>query len=150
MNIKKYLLIAAIAVISFLVGRFFAPKSESSKQTSHTQTTKNEDVNRNQNVVETTKETTLPDGTVIKEIRKEKETSTQTSRETNTEKNKSLEKTIESRPSYRVGVGYDPAIKGFQDVSYSVTIEKRLFSELYFGVKVDSRHTYGLSLSLGF
>lgn len=134
MKNKKNLIVIAMLVASFALGRFSSPKS--------VQTLEKENVNKNVNVVETTKETRMPDGTVITEKRKEKETSTQTE--------KVSSKTVENRPSYRVGLIYEPAIKDFQEASYGVILEKRLFSELYVGVTVDSEKTIGLTVSLGF
>jgi hypothetical protein len=138
----KYAIAMALLIIAFSVGRFSAPKSVQTKETETTHI----DQNKDQDVVETSKETKLPDGTVIIEKREEKETKVQTV--TNIEKQTT--QTVEVRPSYRVGVSYDPPIKGFQDTLYSVTIEKRLFSEFYIGLTGNSRHELGISLSLGF
>jgi hypothetical protein len=149
-NLKKYAVVLALMVVSFSAGKFFGPKSVQTTETEHVETTTNQNTNKNQNYIETKKETRQTDGTVIIETRKEKETTTQTTRETNTETAKTSETLVESRPSYRVGVGYEPAIKGFQNVTYAVTVEKRLFADIYMGISGSSRRTIGLTLSLGF
>lgn len=150
MEYKKYAIGVVLLLASFSIGRFSAPRSVTTKDSEHSEVKQNEDVNRNQNVVETTKETRLPDGTVVTETRKEKDTSTQIARETNTEIQKISSTQTEVRPSFRIGLGYEPAIKGFQDNTYSVTLEKRLFSEFYVGVSAGSRRTIGVTVSLGF
>jgi hypothetical protein len=121
-------------LIAFFAGRFTAPKNVQTRET--------ENQRREQNVREDKKETRLPDGTVIIETRKEKETVT--------EKQKESKSKTESRPSYRVGLVYEPAIRGFQDVTYQVVLEKRILGELYVGVAARSEKTVGITLSLGF
>lgn len=149
-HLKKYAVVAALVVVAFSVGRFTSPKVVQTKATEHTTTHQDENINKNQNIVETTKETKLPDGTVIVEIRKEKETSIQTDKQSSIESKKFSVQTTESRPSYRVGVIYQPPIKDFQPENYSLTLENRLFSELYIGAQLGSDKTVGVSLSVGF
>jgi hypothetical protein len=146
----KYFVIVGLMCISFTAGRHLGPKSVSNQSTEQIKTDQTKNVDRNQNVIETTKETRSPDGTVVIEKRKEKETSTQTQVQKNSETSKSSSQTIENRPSYRIGMQYVPAIKGLQDSSYTGVLEKRLFSEVYVGVTASSLHVFGVSLSLGF
>ncbi len=138
---KLYALACALLISAFLAGKF-SVNSAQSKSSEQTQKV----VNIDQNVVEVTKETRSPDGTVVKETRKEKETITQRSSETS----KVSSQTIDSKPSYRVGVLYEPAINGLQKESGALIVERRLFSELYLGVSVSSNKTIGIGLSLGF
>jgi hypothetical protein len=150
MDYNKYGIGALLLVIAFSAGRFTAPASVQTKQSEHTTTSENENINRNQNTVVTTIETHRPDGTVIKETRKERETTTQTERSKNAQTDKSFSQTAESRPSYHLGVGYQPGVRSFQPEVFSVLIEKRLFSEVYLGVEARSDKQFGLILSLGF
>jgi hypothetical protein len=148
-KLKKLAIVLVLCVVSFSAGRYLGPASESKTETEHTQTQTDENINKNQNVTEITKRTTMPDGTVIVETRKEKETSTQTQVQRLSEADSSSKTQTENRPSYRLGVMYEPAIRGFQDVVYGGIIERRLFSEVYLGVTANSRHTFGFSLSVG-
>lgn len=150
MSPRIYTIGIVLSIILVLIGRFTAPTKVETRVVERVVTRETENTNRNQNVIETTKETRLPDGTVVKETRKEKETSSQKERHSETDKTSIATKSIETRPSYRVGVLYEPAIKTFQDTSYSVILEKRLFSELYLGVAGGSRRTIGVTLSIGF
>ena len=141
-NYKKYLAVAGLLVLAFLGGRYSSPARTELEKTSQTEVSQN----KNQDVVEIIRETHKPDGTIIKETRKEKETSIQTQKETS----KSLTQITENRPLYRLGVLYEPPIKGFQDQNYSGMIERRLFSEFYAGISVSSQKTVGVVLSFGF
>lgn len=132
------LITVASLAIGAVIGRYSAPKNVTNKD-EQTRT-----VNTNQNVTESSKETRYPDGTITIEKRKEKET------KKITEEERKSSSTTESRPSYRVGALYEPAIKSVQEVSYQVIVEKRIFSEVYGGVSASSRRTVGLSISLGF
>lgn len=149
-NYKKYLLVACVCVVAFSAGRFSAPKSVTTAETEQQTVDQTKNIDKNQNVVETTKETHTPDGTVVIEKRKERQTTTQTEIKTDIEASKTSTTMVENRPSYRLGIQYEPAIRGFQDSVYTGVVERRLFSEVYLGVTVSSRHTIGLSLSLGF
>lgn len=142
MEYKRYALAGLALALAFSAGRFSAPVKVETREVEHVV----DNVNRNQNVIETTKETRMPDGTVVKETRKEKETSTQTERESQTSKTQN----IENRPGYRIGILYEPAIKGFQNQSGALILEKRIFSEVYIGISVSTNHTAGVTLSLGF
>lgn len=150
MNYKLYGIIAALCLVAFSAGRFSSPQSKETKETDKITQEQVKNTDQDQNVVVTTKETKSPDGTIITETRKETETKTETQVQTNSETTKSLDTKVESRPAYRLGVAYDPAIKDFQDSYYAVTIEKRMFSEVYMGIQVSSLHTIGLTASLGF
>lgn len=150
MKYKKIGYLIAGLSVAFSIGRFTAPAKVQTKEVERVVYRENQSTNRNQNLVEIKKETRLPDGTLITETRKENQTSTQTQTEKNSESKKSSSKTIEVRTAYRVGAIWEPVIKGFQEASYSVTLEKRLFSELYVGVSVSSQKTIGFSVSLGF
>jgi hypothetical protein len=150
MNYKMIGAVLTLCLVSFSAGRFFSPASTETKTSEHTATHETVDTNRNQNSVETTKETKLPDGTIIIERRKEKETSTQTESARNAETQKDSSTKTETRPSYMVSVVYEPAVKGFQETNYSGIVERRLFSEVYLGVSFSSSRTAGIVLSLGF
>lgn len=150
MKLKKYGLAGLILVAAFSIGRFSAPKKVEIKEVVKEVVRESSHVDRNQNLVEIVKETRMPDGTVVRETRKEKETSTQTGRQRDSSTSRESSHTVEVRPSFRVGGVYQPAIKGFQSDGYGLILEKRLFSELYVGVLAQSDKTVGLTLSLGF
>lgn len=141
-NWKVYLIGLVLLVIAFSAGRFSAPAKIETKQVEQSES----HTTRDQNVVEVTRETKAPDGTIIKETRKE----TQTTATRETEIKKVSSTSIDIRPSYRVGVLYEPAIRGFQGVSGSLLVERRLFSEVFIGASYSSNKTIGLILSLGF
>lgn len=149
MNYRTYYYLGIALVVAFSVGRFSAPKSVEIKEVVKTVVVESENINRNQNSVEVVKETRMPDGTFITERTKTKETTTQTERARSSETEKSVSKVVESRPSYRLGVVYHPAVRSFQSEVISGVLEKRLFSELYVGVLVRSDRTVGISLSFG-
>ncbi len=147
---KKYIVMMVLLVAAFSAGRFSSPAKVETKEVEKSVQQTDESVNRNQNVTEVTKETRLPDGTVIKETRKEKETSTQKESESLTDKEKSSSKVVENRPDWRVGGIYEPGFSSFQSDSYTLMLERRMFSELYLGVSYSSRNTVGIAISLGF
>jgi hypothetical protein len=150
MKLKQYGLAALALVAAFSVGRFSAPKKVEIKEVERVVTRDNTTIDRNQNFVEVTKETRMPDGTFVKETRKEKETVTQTERQLDSTSMRESSKTVEVRPSFRVGGVYQPAIKGFQGDGYGLILEKRILSELYVGVLGMSDKTLAITLSLGF
>ena len=141
-NWKKYAIALALLVAAFSIGRFSAPAKVETKQI----TCDSEVKDRDQNIKEVTRETKRPDGTTVKTTIREKETITKTARQSESV----TSKTVEVRPSFRVGVLYEPAIKSFQKESGSVILEKRIVSELYIGVSASSNRTVGVVLSLGF
>lgn len=147
-NYKYYFIYAAILVVVFSLGRFSAPASTQTKSDEHT--VQHSDVNKdkNQDVKEVKKETHLPDGTVIIETSKEKQTSTHVETKNDSEASKSISTKTELRPSYRLGVLYQPPIGDFQKDSYAGIIERRLFSEIYAGLVIGK--TVGLTLTIGF
>jgi hypothetical protein len=140
----------AIAILMFSIGRFSAPVKTETKIVEHTVYKENQSIDRDQDVVVSTKKTKTPDGTVITETRKEKQTDTKTITQVDIDSQKSILKITEDRPSYRVGAVYEPPIPAFQDAEYQLIVEKRIVSEFYLGVSGTSRHTLGLSVSLGF
>jgi hypothetical protein len=150
MKLKHYGLGAFALVAAFSIGRFSAPKSIQTKDSVRTDSQTNTITDKNSNTVEVVKETRLPDGTVIKETRKEKETSIQTERQRVASTVRESSSTTEVRPSFRVGGVYQPAIKGFQENGYGLILEKRLFSEVYLGILVESDKTAALTISFGF
>jgi hypothetical protein len=152
MNIpyKQYGAMIAVAVAAFSVGRFTGPTKIQIKEVEKTSTKQSQTTNQDKKQSRTIKETRLPDGTVIKETRVDKETSTETKTKSASSKETSKEETRESRPSYRLGVIYWPNLKGVQLDNYAVTLETRIVSELYAGVVAGLDKTIGLSVSLGF
>lgn len=147
---KKYLIAVALLIGAFLAGRYSSPARSETKKSVQTQVSADENINRNQDVVTVVTETRKPDGTFIKETRKEKATSTQTQKQVEKQSQKSFSQVVENRPDYRLGLQYNPPIPNFQDRLYTVTLEHRLFSEFYAGVSVSSDKTIGLVFSLGF
>ncbi len=150
MNYKTILIVVAALTAAFSIGRFSAPKKIETREIERVVYRENENINRNQNLIEVITETRLPDGTIIKETRKEKETSTQTERQRDSSSETIKSTSIQTRPSFRVGALYEPSIEGFQEDSYSLIVEKRIVSELYMGISVSSNKTVGITVSLGF
>jgi hypothetical protein len=146
MDYRKYLIPVLVAVVAFSLGRFATPAKVEVHEVEKVVTEQSKD--KNQDVNETTKETRLPDGTVIIEKTKDKKTSIHS--ETETTKEKEFSKVIENRPDWHIGLGYEPAIINFQNVSYSVILQRRIFSEFYAGVSVTSNKTVGVVVSIGF
>lgn len=151
MNIdKKYWIPAVLVVLAFCIGRFTGPAKVQTKEVEKVVTHKDESIDKNQDVTTTTKETRLPDGTIIKETTQDKKTETVTKRQSDSQTEIQKTQSVESRPGYQVGAIYQPAIINFQKASYSIILERRIISELYMGVSVSSDKTVGVVISIGF
>lgn len=148
MNQKKLIAAGAALVIAFLAGRYFGPQEVQIKEVEKVVYKESLKQDRNQNVREVEKETRLPDGTVIKERIKTKETETLTDYRTEIEKRKEKSQVITSRPDWRLGLVYEPAIPNHQEDAYTGLIERRIFSEIYLGVSIGNE--LGVILSIGF
>jgi hypothetical protein len=148
MNKKHIVIAAVIAAVFFSLGSFLGPKEVEIKEVEKIIYKESKRTDRNQNVKEIEKETRLPDGTIIKERIKTKETETIT--DLRTEVDKSSEKTsiTKARPNWRLGLIYEPAIKGLQEETYTGLVERQILGEIYLGVSVGRE--LGLVFSIGF
>lgn len=150
MNQKMVISGVIIAVAAFSLGRFSGPKKVEFKEVQRTVYIEKEQKEKEQNVKETEKETRFPDGTIVKEKTKTKETQTKSETKTEAFQSKETVRKVESRPSWRVGLGYSISIEVGHEVSYSLEIDRRLIGEIYLGGVVSTDKTVGLVLSLGF
>ncbi len=149
MNFKKYLVAIALLLAAYTTGRFSGPSKVEIKEVEKIVYRESETKDRNLNSNETSKETRLPDGTVIIEKIKNKEYETRSERNTSTQSERILEKKTEARPNWHMGVVYEPAIMETQAVRYTGLIERRIMGEFYIGLSGSSEKTVGLSFSLG-
>jgi hypothetical protein len=148
---KKQIAVAILLLaVAYSIGRFSTPAKvevrEVEKVVYRERVKKDEDRRSTRN----TRETRLPDGTVIKESVRtiDRRTVTDTSREGSSQIERS--QVTENRPGYRIGIQYVPPIANFQPQRYGLYVERRLFAELYLGLAVDSNKTIGASVSIGF
>jgi len=150
MKLTRIFWTMGIVIITFGAGRLTAPKRVETMEVERVVYRERETKNRDQSVDEVVKETRQPDGTVVIERHTKKETTTQVERATDATSQKDVSTSIESRPSWRLGVVYEPPVPEHQESTYSVIVEKRLIGEIYVGTAVSSDKTAGLTLSIGF
>lgn len=136
-----YLKLSAALVVGFLCGLYFGPKKTEERVVYRDRIVKDE----KRDVVTRTKETRLPNGTKITETIKEDKTVTRVDRRIDLD---SVKK-VESRPDWRVGVGYKSALPT-QRESYSLQIERRIVGEIYVGATASTDRTVGVVISFGF
>ncbi len=146
MTQKVVITVIAVAVVAFSLGRFASPKSVETKEVEKIVYVESKKKEREQSVTE--KETRLPDGTVIKE--KTKETKVRSESEKEVQSLKVSESKTTNRPSWRIGFGYEVPSEDLHEVYYSLTIERRLFGEIYLGGMVDTQKHIGLTINIGF
>ena len=150
MQNKQIALVTLLVVAAFSIGKYSGP--------AETQTKEVERIVYRDRIVEDEKrdidtvirETLLPDGTKVKETTIKDRTETQRDTATEIDKSRMVETKITNRPGWRLGAIYKPEVRGFQDGSYGVIVERRLFSEVYLGVTGASDRTLGLTVSFGF
>jgi len=149
---KNILILVVVAVVAFSAGRFVGPSESSEQAKVVTKVATVRDKKIDENMVETKKETRLPNGVVITESRTERQVTTDVKTQRNSETSSATSKTVKSHPGYRVGFAYQPDIPNWQtpDSHYQATIERRIFSELYMGVSITEKGILGVSISLGF
>lgn len=148
---KKYYIAVAIAMVAaFSVGKFLTPAKVEIREVEKIVKQESEKRNEDKRIIKVVRETIRPDGTIVKETRQEKESSTQTERDSTEQTERLKEEIRENRPDYRVGVVYHPDIDTIQTDNYSLTLERRLFSQVFMGVLVGIDKTIGVSLSFGF
>ncbi len=150
MNQKVVTTILIVAAVAFSIGRFSSPSKVEIKQVDRIVYQERETKEKDQNVTRTERETKLPDGTIIKEKTEVKETQTHSEKKTQGENLKISSQKVETRPSWNVGLGYEIPIEDVHRVHYSITVQRRLFSEVYLGGMVATDKTIGIVISLGF
>ena len=140
--LKQAALALVFGAVCFSAGRFLSPAKVETKEVEkivyreRTDTTKSVDK----------RETTLPDGTRIVETRtdtkriKDKSADIETSKETVTT----------NRPDWHISASMYQSLLLTGQYSYSLSVERRLFSEVYFGVYATSEKQVGLSVGIGF
>lgn len=136
-----YLKICGALLVGLLAGLYFSPKEKEEKIVYRDRVVK--DVKRD--VVTRTKETKLPDGTKITETVKEDKSVTREDRQVDVTH---VKKEI-SRPEWRIGVGYKPALPS-QMESYTFMVERRLLGEIYVGATASTDRTVGVVFTVGF
>jgi hypothetical protein len=148
---SKQILIALILVaVSFSVGRFTGPAKVEVREVEKVvyQEKTKKDVERT--VERNTRETVLPDGTIIRETLQSRNTKSKTDTDKNVTQETSKESVTTNRPTWRAGFGFNPEIPGYQEPIYSIRLERQVLSELYVGVSLDSKKQAGLTISIGF
>jgi len=127
MNLKQVGIGALLLVAAFSAGRFSTPKQVEIKEVEKIVSNEKESKDETKDFRIETKETTLPDGTKIKETvrEKKKDTHLDASRETSTEK-ESLTK-ISNQSQWSVGVYTNKEV-------ISATIDRRIFGGIFLGV----------------
>lgn len=141
-SLKKFGLFAVIALAFYSIGRFTGPTKVETKEVQKIVYQERQVKERERN----TRETRLPDGTVIRETNSNVRVDTDRSTKSETSK----ETATTSRPNWRASGGYVPMIPGFQEPRYSIGLERQVISEIYAGITVTSDKTVGLSISIGF
>lgn len=148
---KRQIMVAIVLVAtSYSVGRFTGPTKVEVKEVEKVVYQERVKKDSERTVERNIRETTLPDGTVIKEVLQTRNTKTKTDSDTSAVRESSSSQTTTNRPDWRIGLGYNPTIPSFQEQSYSFRLERQLIGELYAGVQLDSRRQVGFSLSIGF
>ena len=139
-TIQKLSMVAALCVVSFLSGKFLGPARVEIKEVEKIVYKENQEIKKNYSK----KEVILPDGTKTIEttINSDKHS------EVNSETSKEKDTITTNRPDWHLSVGYELNADKVQ--SYSLSIQKRIFSELYIGVSANTQQTFGVSIGLGF
>lgn len=140
--------LVVIAVICFAFGYQFGTGRVQTKEVEKIVYRDRVVENKESQIDRNTRETRLPDGTVIKETIQSRNTRTRVDSESSLSSDRELTKT--ARPEWRITGGYQPPIPSFQESRWSVGLEKQLIGELYGGLSVTSERTVGFSLSLGY
>lgn len=147
-TIKKHLLTIALAAGAFIIGSYFGPKEIEIKEVEKVVYKERTEVKTDLKRVVDKKEVVNPDGSKVTETRTTTERVTDKKSEIDVESDRLKETRIESRPSWLVSGTY--GFKLDKAPHYSVSIHRRVISELYFGVHADSDKTIGISLAIGF
>ena len=151
MTKKQIAGVVVLIAVAYSVGRYTGPTKVEVKEVEKVVYQERVKKDSERTVERNIRETTLPDGTVIKEILQTRNTKTKTDTDTSSTKESVSTSSITNRPSWRVGLGFDPSIPSIQEgPHYSLRVERQIISELYIGVQVDSRKQAGISLSIGF
>lgn len=141
-TLKRAALALMFGAVCFSAGKFLSPAKVETKEVEkivykeRTDTTKKTDK----------KETIHPDGTRVIE----------TVTETKRTKDKSADiETIKqtattNRKDWLVTLGYSPATYINSEQSYTLSIQRRMFSEVYLGAYVTTQKTIGISIGVGF
>lgn len=142
MNKLKITALALVfGAICFSAGKFLSPAKVETREVEkivyreRTDTTKKE----------TKKETTLPDGTKIVET----ETETKRTTDKSADIDKQKETATTNRNEWLVSIGYAPSLNTSEPL-YILTVQRRMFSEVYVGAFVTTQKTIGISFSMGF
>lgn len=147
---KKTTIVAVIVAVvgAFFTGQMFAPKEVEIKEVERVVYKERKQVEEKSDKQVRRKTITLPDGSkVVDEIITTKKRSRK-KQDIALEDVKVKEKKVKIRPEWRAGVIYSPPYR--QRENYIITVEKRLFSEVYMGVSASTNQTYGISISIGF
>lgn len=147
---KNKLLIGGLLVIAFALGVFFGPKKTEIKEVEKIVYKEKTDTKINSKRTIGKKEVIHPDGTRTIETISTIDRSTDKKTDTSVDAERSREEITESRPDWRLHVIHFPELIGYQDKSTTVDIQRRILSELYLGVSVNTQKQVGFSISIGF
>ena len=147
---KQILIALFLVAVSFSVGRFTGPAKVEVREVEKVvyQEKTKKDVERT--VERNTRETVLPDGTIIRETLQSRNTKSKTDIDKNVTSETSKESITDNRPKWLINGRYIPAIPGFQETKYQLGLERQILSDLYGGIYVTSDRNIGLSISIGF
>lgn len=140
--LKQAALTIMVGAICFSAGKFSTPAKIETKEVEkivykeRTDTTKKTDK----------KETIHPDGTRVIETVTETKRTKDKSADIETKK----ETATTNRKDWLVTIGYAPATYAKSEQSYSLSIQRRMFSEVYLGAYVTTEKTIGLTIGVGF
>jgi hypothetical protein len=147
----KKLIVAGLALVAvtFSAGRFSAPAKVETKEVQKVVYVDRIVKEVDKDVQTTTKETTLPNGTKIKETVKEDKS------KIHTDENKSgtsvtvTETKVTTRPDWRLGLYYRPAMRELSPC-YGAIVERRLLGEVFVGAIIGTDKTAAITITLGF
>lgn len=140
--LKQLAAVLVFGAVCFSAGKFLSPAKVETKEVEkivykeRTDTTKRTDK----------KETIHPDGTrVIETV-----TDTKRTKDRSADIEKSKESVTTNRKDWLVTIGYAPATYAYGVQSYTLSIQRRMFSEVYLGAYVTTEKQIGLSVGIGF
>lgn len=145
MNSKfKYGMLALCLIIGFSVGRFVGPKSVETKEVEKIVYKDRVIKDEKKNIRVETRETTLPDGTKIKEVIKDRKTETHTDANRETSSEKISESKTSNKSQWSIGLYTNREF-------IAGTIDRRILGGLFLGVygRSDLGRLTGPELGLG-
>jgi SRSO17 transposase len=148
MSLKfKILTIGLVIAASFSAGRFLTSPEIQIKEVEKIVYRESTEQKHNQSTVTKSKETKLPDGTVITEQVSRTKEASETKSETEMDKTKETLKVTENRPDWHLNVSN---LYGSDSQSYTIDIQRRIIGEVYLGINVSTSKQVGFSIGIGF